>query len=421
MNYLKLSRSFNKGILIALSLLLVAAALGNGVAHASGLLCVSPTGAGWCFSSIQSAVDAANDGGWITIRAGTYVEQVVITGKNVKLIGLRGATVQAPAAMEDTLSPIAGAEGRPIILVTDADVTIRGLTVDGANSAENNPFLQGITFVSADGLIRDNLVKDVGFGEPALPIVDGEPIYQGEGIIAVNFGTTPRTVTIAANQVINYNTSGITVFAETDPGNPTLANFTVNVVNNTVIGSGPNDVVDQWGIFFGGYGFADPQDSITGTIKGNRIQDQITADPYPYPGTGIVTFSTSNMEVSNNTIENVNIDLIANQASAAQIVNNQFAGRAQDPTGTTGLLYSGRDSFVSGNRFKSLEIGALLFIEDFDFGTAYSTVFDDNRFDKVTMDLLTGQGAPTETLPLKTTVKSSDIPNANILKRLPIR
>jgi hypothetical protein len=269
-------------------------------------------------------------------------------------------------------------------------------------------------------VIRDNVVKNIGFGEPTLPIVDGEPIYEGEGIIVVNYGTTPRTVTVTGNQVVNYNTSGITVFAEADPSDPTLANLTVNVVDNTIIGSGPNDTLEQWGMFFGGYNFADPQFSITGTIKGNRIRNQITVAPYPVPGVGIVSLSTSNMEVSNNIIENVNVDLIANQASGAQIVNNQFTGQAKNSAGTSGLLYSGKDSFVSGNRFRSLEIGALLFIEDYDFGTAYSTVFDDNRFDKVDMDMLTGQGAPTAALSLKT-AKSSDAPNANILNRLPIR
>ncbi len=419
MNYSILSNPLKKGVQIALSLLLGIAALGNGVAHASGL-CVHPTGAGHCFTTIQAAVDAANDGNWIVIRAGKYVEQVTIMGKNLNLIGQPGATVQAPASMEDTLSSVAGTEGRPIILVSDAEVSIRGLIIDGANSAESNPFLQGITFVNADGVIRGNLVKDIGFGEPTLPIVDGEPIYQGEGIIVVNFGTTARTVTVAENRVVNYNTSGITVFAEADPNNPTLSNLTVHVLRNIVIGAGPNDTIDQWGIFFGGYNFADPQYSITGTIKGNWIKNQVTVDPYPFPGIGVLSLSTANVEISGNVIENVNAGFIANQASGAQITGNQVAGRTGDPTGSSGLLLSGNNNFVSGNQFKSLEIGALLFIEDFDFGTAYGTVLDDNRFDKVALDILTGQGAPVETLSLSA-ARSSDMPNTNILNRLPIK
>lgn len=413
------SAPLRKGIQIILVLLLGLTTLGTSSAYAFGM-CVHPTGAGGCFTSIQAAVDAANDGASILIWKGTYVEQVTIIGKNLTLLGKPGAVVRAPASMEDTLSSVAGTEGRPIILVNNADITIRGLVVDGANSAEANPFMQGIAFINADGTIRGNTVKDVGFGTPTLPVIDDFPIYMGEGIVVVNFDPSPRTVTVMENWVSGYNSSGITVFAEADPNDPTLSNLTVHVIKNTVVGAGPTDAIDQWGIFFGGYNFADAQYSITGSIKGNRIKNQVTVAPYPYPGIGILSLSTANVEISGNEVENVNAGFIANQAYGAQVTYNKISGPSGNPTGSTGLLYSGRDSYVSGNYFKSLEIGALLFIEDFDFGTAYSTVFDDNRFDKVSMDILTGQGAPVEILSLSAT-SASDTPNANILNRLPIK
>src|SRR5688572_6036829 len=118
---------FKRFILIVL--LLTTTVLANSVAYAAGL-CVHPSGAGRCFTSIQAAVDAANDGDQISIRAGTYIEQVTIIGKDLSLVGRPGATLQAPASMEDTLSIVAGVEGRPIILVSDANVTIRDLTID---------------------------------------------------------------------------------------------------------------------------------------------------------------------------------------------------------------------------------------------------------------------------------------------------
>ena len=217
MNHSILSNRFKKGIQITLSLLLGMAALGNGVAQASGA-CVHPTGAGHCFKSIQAAVDAASDGEVITIRPGNYIEQITILGKNLSLVGRPGAVIQAPNAMEDTLSPVAFTEPRPIILVADGNVTIRDLIIDGANSAENNPFLDGIVFINADGVIRGNLVKNLGFGAPRLSIVDGQPQYQGEAIVVVNLGETPRTVSIAENRIVNYNSVGITIFAQTPPG-----------------------------------------------------------------------------------------------------------------------------------------------------------------------------------------------------------
>lgn len=382
------------GRLVLLILVLaVITALGSNVAHAAGL-CVHPTGAGRCFSSIQAAVDAANDGDRITIRAGIYVEQITILGKNLTLVGQSGAVIQAPANMEDTLSPVAGVEGRPIILVTGAEVTIRDLTIDGVNSAVDNSFLQGITFINAGGVIRHNLIKDVGFGEPTLPFDEnGNPLYQGEGMLVVNLEVTPRTVTIAENRVVNYNNSGITVFAQADLNNPSSANLTAHVIDNTVIGWGPNDVIDQWGIFFGGFGFEDPQFSITGTLRGNRIRDQLTFGSYPLPGVGIATSGTYNVEMADNVIENTNISLAANQAYSDRILDNQFVGPQPEVTGSTGLLLSGSDTQVIENRFKKLEIGILLHVEDPFFGSAVNTAIDENRFENVAVDMLTGPGA----------------------------
>src|SRR5687767_5023129 len=104
-------------VMLAL-ILIVMTGLGNSVAYASSL-CVHPAGAGRCFTSIQAAVDAANSGDQIIIRAGKYVEQVTISGKNLTLVGRSGAVVQAPAEMQDTLSPVFGFPGRPILLVAD--------------------------------------------------------------------------------------------------------------------------------------------------------------------------------------------------------------------------------------------------------------------------------------------------------------
>lgn len=358
MNYAIHSRSFKKRLQIALSLLLGVMTLGSNAAYASGL-CVHPSGAGHCFTSIQAAVDAANDGDQIIIRQGKYVEQVKIVGKNLTLVGRHGAVIQAPDNMEDTQLPVSGWEARPIILASEAEVTIRDLVIDGANSAASNPYLMGIAFVNAGGVIRDNLVKNIGFGEPTLVFNDeGWPIYMGEAIYVLNFGETPRTVTIAENYVVNYNSSGITIFAETLPEDQTPASMTVDVIHNTVIGSGPNDALGQWGIFFGAYNFAE----ITGTLKGNKIQNLITVDQYPSPGVGIATKDMINVEISGNIIENVNM----------------------------GMSLSGPGTQVLENKFKKADTGVLLFVEFPDFGSAIGTVLEDNRFEAVPMDVLTG-------------------------------
>jgi hypothetical protein len=184
------------------------------------------------------------------------------------------------------------------------------------------------------------------------------------------------------------------VDAEADMNDPAAANLTVEVTNNTVVGSGPTEAIDQWGIFIGGFGFADPQFSVTGTIKGNRLHDLVTVGSHPLPSTGIVMFNPFNLEVTHNTMENVNIGLAANQVVGAQIGHNQILGPGPDVFGSSGLLISGTDSVVFENRFRKLDSGILLFVEDAQLGSAFNTVINRNHFDNVAMEVMTGAGAP---------------------------
>jgi hypothetical protein len=381
-----------KRFIITVILLSVIAA-GTSAAQAAGL-CVHPAGASKCFSSIQAAVDAANDGDRITIRPGKYVEQVTILEKNLTLVGQSGAIVEAPHEMQDTMSAVAGVEGRPIILVAGADVTLRGLVVDGRNSAAENPFLDGITFVSAGGEIRGNTVRNVGFGEPTLPIIDGMPLYMGNGIVVANQMATPRTIVISENRITKFNSVGITVFAETDPSNPAESTLTAHITDNVVVAQGSNDVIDQWGIFLGGYNFSDPQFSVTGTIRGNKVSEALTIAPHPLPGVGIATLFTHDVLIGDNSVENVNLGIVSNVSIAAAITHNQIQGPKMQGIGTMGLIFSGSDTFVSENRFKGLDVGLLLMVDDPAYGSALNTALDDNTFEKTAVDIMTGALTP---------------------------
>lgn len=370
-----------KRLALVILLLLAMTGMGTSIAQAAGI-CVHPTGAGKCFSTIQAAVDAADDGDRISIRAGKYVEQITILDKDLSLIGWPGVVIQAPTGMQDTLSAVAGVEGRPIILAAYADVTLRNLTIDGNNSAEANPFLDGITLVSAGGVIRDNWIKNVAFQAPRAG-------YEGNGIVVANQLAAARTIVIADNYITKFNSVGITVFAETDPENPAESTLTAHIIDNVVIAQGANGEIDQWGIFLGGYNFASPQTSVTGTIKGNRIQDAMTIAPYPLPGIGIVTQYVHDVLIEENTVVNTNAGLAANLAFTTQITRNSVVGKALG-LGTTGLILSGGDNFISANRFQKVDLGMLLMVEDPLYGSATNTALDDNRFDFVPMDMMTG-------------------------------
>jgi hypothetical protein len=68
-------------------------------------------------------------------------------------------------------------------------------------------------------------------------------------------------------------------------------------------------------------------------------------------------------------------------------------GPGPDVFGSSGLLISGTDAQVLKNRFRKLDTGILLFVDDPQLGSAVNTVLDDNDFDNVAMDLLTSPGA----------------------------
>jgi hypothetical protein len=384
---------FRRAGLLGAALLLIVAGTAS-VAQAASL-CVNPGGSGGCYGTIQAAVDAASDGDEIVIRAGKYVEQVTIIDKDLTLVGRGGAVVQAPIPMEQTLLDATGLGERPVIGVANAEVTVRNLTIDGANSSADNEFLVGIEFVNAGGVIRDNRIRNIGFGEPTLPVdPQGNPIYQGDGIFAINLEATPRTITIMKNRLVNFNNNGMTLVSVVDPLVPGPANLTVEVVGNTVIALGPNDVIDQWGIFlvtdtFDGSLDPPAESYATGSIRGNHVRDVATVAPYGLPGIGIVTGNTSGVDIADNVVKNVNGGIDVARFLNAQIAENRITGHGPGAAASYGIALSGSDIQVTENRFKRFDVGIFLFIQDEFYGSAFSTALDENRFDHVGVDVLT--------------------------------
>ncbi len=384
-------RTFRRGVLSAVVILLIFTSTTSVVQAAS--LCVHPAGAGQCYDSIQAAVDAASDGDQIVIRPGKYVEQVAIIDKDLTLIGREGAVIQAFPGMEETLLQTTGVGGRPIIGVALAEVTIRGLIIDGANLSADNPFMDGIDLINAGGVIRDNIIRNVGFGEPTLPLdPEGNPLFQGDGIFVLNFEPVARTVTIVGNRFVNFNNNGMTLVSVANIESPDVANLALHVARNTIIGAGATDVIDQFGIFVLSDLFADPSLYATATIEDNHIRDFVTVNPYPLPGSGIVTVNTNNLQVSNNQVEHVNVGIETALTYNSQIVGNHLSGTGMDSSGTVGIGISGSDNQVNKNRIRRFETGISLHVVDLFFGpaSAFNTSLNENVFQNVGVEIMTG-------------------------------
>jgi hypothetical protein len=194
--------------------------------------------------------------------------------------------------------------------------------------------------------------------------------------------------------MVNFNNNVINAIPVADPSGPTAPNLTVHIRNNTIIAQGQNDVVDQWGIQLWSIEFEDAQFSLTGTVTGNRILDMATIDPYPLPGIGIYAETIYDMDISGNTIGNVNIGMHAGPIYNTRISHNRISGRQGDAAGAKGVALSGSDSWVNQNRLEHLETGVLLFIEVEFYGSALNTSLDNNRFENVNMDVTTTSDFP---------------------------
>jgi hypothetical protein len=112
------------------------------------------------------------------------------------------------------------------------------------------------------------------------------------------------------------------------------------------------------------------------------------------------------VEVADNGIENVNVGLAANLAFNSFIAKNRINGPQQAAPDSNGLLLSGSDNAVNENRFKKLDLGIFLFVEDPAFGSALNTAMDENRFENVGVDVLTGAGSSGALMLTSSTLKT---------------
>ena len=213
--------------------------------------------------TIQQAVTAVGNGGTVLVCPGTYPEQVVIA-KSMTLKGLAAGTaaqalIVPPAGglTQNATRPSGDPVAAQILIQNGANVTISGLTVDGAGNGITGcaPDLMGIYYQNSSGAVRSSLIRNQVLGGAGLiGCQSGEAIF-------VETGTGGTANVVAQGDFVeNYQKNGITGDG---------AGTTLTVQSNNVQGQGPTTGAAENSIQLG-FG-------ATGSIIGNRVGGDIWA------------------------------------------------------------------------------------------------------------------------------------------------
>lgn len=230
--------------------------------------------------SIQAAVDRAMPGDRVLVY-GQHLEQVTID-KDLTLAGAPGARIAMPPPPLSRVAVLVEPEEdfreqiAALIAVTGGNVTITGFDLDGRRVAATEAPIAGVLFHRADGVVRDCEIHD--FAGRDYPLLD--PAWSGSGVLAVNDLDDVRHVAVEHSRVRNFNSSGIEAFGLSDDANAPTVRLRVRVEDSQVIGAGPSDTIEQFGILvFRG---------AVGEIKHNMVRDLILrGHPGGHVGTGI--------------------------------------------------------------------------------------------------------------------------------------
>ena len=208
------------------------------------------------FTRIQDAVDAAAPGSQIRVCKGTYVEQVSIS-KALDLEADSGAVLM-PASMQANATSLASgsAIAAALLVSNTTNVTIRGLTVDGANNgiSQCTPNLMGIFFQNASGEVDRVAVRNFKLSASLNGCQSGTGIFVQSG----NGGVSQ--VEIHRSTIHDFQKNGITA---------NEIGTTATMDENVVTGLGPTTGAAQNGIQIG-FGAG-------GSIQNNTVTNNVWA------------------------------------------------------------------------------------------------------------------------------------------------
>jgi flagellar hook capping protein FlgD/cohesin domain-containing protein len=183
------------------------------------------------FATIQDAVNAAVPGGTINVAGGSYVEQVVVDGKDVSILGAgRGTTiVYSPSILSASFTT--SDVNKPVVFIQNTpNVIVRDLTVDGVGRGDTNFRMQGVAYWNAGGQLLDCDVTRV----------------RNKGLTSSQAGVCVFGGTNTGAFSLEVGGTGMSDF-QLDGAVFTGAGYSVNV-HDCAVKSAPTSVIVQHGI-----------------------------------------------------------------------------------------------------------------------------------------------------------------------------
>src|SRR5690606_35364262 len=202
--------------------------------------------------SIQTAVDAAGDGDTVTIANGTYVEQVIIDGKDITLEGESHDTViQAFASMPNCITT-ANNNHAVVCVLNTPDATVQNLTIDGAGFGNTNNRFEGVAYRNAGGTVQDTVIKGIRH-TPFNGTQNGVAAYL------FNDDTVSRNFNLYTTDILDFQMDATTFYTGA------TTQLVADMRGNVITGVGPTTETAQNGMQVNG-------NLITGVIDGNHVR-----------------------------------------------------------------------------------------------------------------------------------------------------
>lgn len=309
-------------------------------------LTVSNPGGGGMYTSIQDAINAAQNGDTVSVAAGTYDGQLYLS-KYIALVGAgRGSSIiQSPGGSVSTMFI------QNVPYVAGGKTTVQGFTIQGGNAPSGQG--GGITISpNADPWIIDNTIQNnhaQGYGGGisihgnASPLIrnnifqgntatlGGGAIFAYDNSSPIIYGNQITSNSSTGGVITNGGSSGGGVYLENTPGS---LSYPV-VMNNTITGN----IAD-----FAGGGIM-LRTGVAAMIYGNTIDSNRAAY-----GAGIHVETTgSSVTIQSNLIRN-------NVAQAG----DQYSGDGGGISAYDSSVVMVRDNTITGNRASNAGGGVVI-------------------------------------------------------------